>query len=142
MHGETKKFKPGWVATTPGSELSIKVDTYFSGASENSRAKVQISHLVSYEHMGQAQLSCVSGCECESVMVDAHDGRFRQSITQSATLLVTMSEACVIKLVVLQGTSSGDGHKFKLQHVTTSAEILGMAAAGAHGHSSAKLHRI
>ena len=137
MHGETKKFKPGWVATAPGSELSIKVNSRFSGASEDSIAKVQLSHLVSYEHMGQAQVSCVSGCECEGMLVDAHDGRFQQSITQSATLLVTMSEECVIKLVVMHETSSG-GHKFKLQHVTTSAEILRMDDA-AHRHGSNKL---
>ena len=85
-------------------------------------AKVQVAYLLSYEHMGKVQISCASGCECESAVVDAHERNFMQSVRWSRELLVTMSEACVIRLEVLHDTSSGE-HKFKLEHITASAEI-------------------
>ena len=93
INGDTKKRKPGWVATEPGSEIIFRVDTRFSMLSKASpppspnppsnplppnaslppfppsdaprqRPFITMMFLHSYEHMGRALISCVAGCEC------------------------------------------------------------------------------
>lgn len=45
-----------------------------------SKVLIGVGILRSYEHMGIAELTCVSGCECEPSLMDGHwDSRTSQS---------------------------------------------------------------
>ncbi len=50
------------------------MDTQFLGYPPNASARVGISFLVSYEHMGTARISCAAHCTCQPVEVDGHSG--------------------------------------------------------------------
>ncbi len=39
-----------------------------------------LAYLKSYEHMGTATVSCMSGCVCKAIIIDAHN-RIRESTT-------------------------------------------------------------
>lgn len=82
---------------------------------------IVVSYLRSYEHMGRAQLSCVSGCSCGSSVIDAYHSD-HSSTAQLHEVAATPSRHCVVRLTVLPDTSSPDGqHKFKLIQVVASA---------------------
>ena len=34
---------------------------------------LELAYMKSYEHMGQAMISCVTGCTCDNQLLDAHD---------------------------------------------------------------------
>ena len=55
------KPKPGWVSTVPGSVLWMALDMEVNGLVEHFVSLVVLS---SYEHMGQAEVTCLSGCRC------------------------------------------------------------------------------
>lgn len=116
------KRKPGWVATRPGAFVDMAVNTLFrtSPAGQRTLSDVVVSFLKSYEHMGQADLSCVSGCECQATTVDAHHTD-RISVTVTATLKVTSTERCVLRVLVRNETSSGN---FKFKIVSLMARML------------------
>lgn len=46
----------------------------------NSQVLIGIGILKSYEHMGIAEMSCVSGCECEPLLMD---GQWESKTSQS-----------------------------------------------------------
>ncbi|GLC64570.1 hypothetical protein PLESTF_000180000 [Pleodorina starrii] len=122
--GSAVKPKPGYVATTPGSRLQLRVDTDRSalGSPPEERVRVYLHHLRSYEHMGVATISCVSGCSCESVEVDALIPD-RVSQVYLAGLNASQARECVIEVRVLDRTRSGE-HKFKVSGVVV-AETAG-----------------
>lgn len=62
--------------------------------------------------MGILRLSCVSGCSCAPLDVDAHRPAVEESVLAIAQLNVTQSADCTLSLEVLEKTSSGE-HKFK-----------------------------
>ena len=41
---------------------------------------LQVGHLKSYEHMGTAEVACVSGCSCEPMVFD---GNIWERVSQS-----------------------------------------------------------
>ncbi|GIL55251.1 hypothetical protein Vafri_10837 [Volvox africanus] len=111
------KPKVGFIATTPGSRLVMRINTDRSrtGQIPDSRVSVWVQHLKSYTHMGIAQFRCISGCQCEPHVEDAHIDRrvsqlyvFRMDVTQSAQ--------CDIEAEVLSSTKSGE-NKFKIAGV-------------------------
>lgn len=125
-HTEIARFKPGWVATTPGSVMAFAVDTHFPGAVPNT-TEVVVMFLTSWEHMGTARLSCVSGCECPPAVMNGHRGKDtvpedQRAFSLSSTLVhhVTESPRCVLRFEVLPGTDSGQ-HKFKIITVNVRA---------------------
>ena len=118
-HGGNKKFKPGWVTETAGSEIQMEVDTSFPSSRSSS---LVLLYLTSYEHMGIAQLSCVSGCTCLEVSVDAHKDKEKISVIHLLKHDVSSSPACVISLKTLSTTSSG-GHRWKLVQVAVTTNI-------------------
>jgi len=117
MHGIEKKYKPGWVATVPGAILHLQIDTLFSGTPTDERPQVFVTYLQSYEHMGTASISCVSGCECEAATVDANLPTEQASVPKHAELRVTQSSLCVLSVEVLPETTSGE-NKFKIIHIS------------------------
>ena len=93
-----------------------------------------MSHLVSYEHMGRASVTCVSGCACQPALLEGHDGGSRHSVPVMLRMLVSRSSSCVVQLEVLPGSSSG-GHKVKLLAAVVStlrnatADVLALIGA-------------
>ncbi len=71
---------------------------------------------------GQVQLSCVKNCECEGGVTDAHSARDRISVIQWARREVSQHAACVVRLTVLPGTSSGE-HKFKMVQMAITIRV-------------------
>ena len=113
---ENEKLKPGLVAFDPGASVEVSYLLESAGiASADSFALVE--YLTSYEHMGQASVSCTAGCSCITELIDAHSSKQRTSIIATHRVPITESAAggpwCVLRVVVLDGTSSGE-HKFKL----------------------------
>lgn len=66
-----------------------------------------IGHLKSYERMGQALVSCVSGCTCEPAVFDGHNPASTASQEFWAYVAVTQSEQCVFEVASLSITKSG-----------------------------------
>ena len=75
------------MATEPGSILQMAFDTLFlvdggiGGSSNDADApaadaaaavELVVTFLSSYEHMGQAEVSCVSGCLCSETIFEGH----------------------------------------------------------------------
>jgi hypothetical protein len=108
--------KPGWVATTAGAHMDMAMNTWFESPTTLGEAisevDVVLTYLRSYEHMGQASISCVSGCTCTEAVADAHRAE-RVSIAELVVLRVTPAARCVVRVRVRDETSSGE-HKFKL----------------------------
>ncbi len=71
---ENGKYKPGWVASETGSSLtvSISMDLELHGGTLRSDASIHITFLRSYAHMGQASVSCLSGCECGTLTFEGY----------------------------------------------------------------------
>mmetsp|Transcript_29685 Transcript_29685/g.65694 ORF Transcript_29685/g.65694 Transcript_29685/m.65694 type:complete len:622 (+) Transcript_29685:62-1927(+) len=131
VHGAVKKYKPGWVALQPGDTIQFQINTSFMDAAARlamppevvPQSLVALVHLRSYEHMGTAKWTCVSGCTCEALEVNAHDGTFQISIAQGTSHVVTQHDRCVMQVEVLPATSSGE-HKFKLIQVVAGHVVL------------------
>ena len=66
-----------------------------------------IGHLKSYERMGQALVSCVSGCMCNPTVFDGHNPASLASQEFWAYIAVTQSEQCVFEVASLTATKSG-----------------------------------
>ena len=118
--------------------LSLAMPGFLAVENGRARADVRLLHLISYEHMGVARVSCLAGCTCESTIIDAHriDRRRNVSIYVEKVLPVTFtvhdpmaaarrphhgqrSPRCKLALRVLQRTSSGE-HRWVLTRVTVS----------------------
>ncbi|GFR47718.1 hypothetical protein Agub_g9472 [Astrephomene gubernaculifera] len=118
--------KVGYVANRAGSELRLRLDTRRAEGAEaggEDRVAVFFHHLRSYQHMGVAEFSCVSGCTCERQEVDAHIAE-HISQTYLVSLLVSQSAACEVAVRVLPRTTSGE-HKFKISGVVISESPRG-----------------
>lgn len=66
-----------------------------------------IGHLKSYERMGQALVSCVSGCTCQPTVFDGHNPYSPASQEFWAYVAVSQSEQCVFEVASLTATKSG-----------------------------------
>ena len=88
-----------------------------------------LGHLISYEHMGVARVSCVDECECESIEVDAHvpGGKFSvfKAKTFQAKKRALPPSTAADPLKRLQGAASGCGCKVEIT-------ILPKSGSGEH----------
>lgn len=66
--------------------------------------------------MGQAEISCISGCHCSPVTVDFHETTEHDSLLKGSDIVVTESHTCDMSIRVLNVTSSGE-YKTKLVQV-------------------------
>lgn len=115
------RYKPGWVTNKPESDFTVILDTLFLNMNVTT-VSVRLAYLSSYEHMGQAHVSCLSGCTCSPQNVDAHEVRAKVSVQQAIEFDVTQAPACTIRIHTLSTTSSG-GHKFKLIQLTVKGRL-------------------
>ena len=153
LHGNTTKHKPGWIATDVGSSMDVRVDTRFSAPKSgepaarfavprqrqptNSTAQVGwprqivVGFLRSYQHMGRAAVTCVSGCVCRPSTIDAHDAH-KSSTLKLHEVEITPAAECIVRLEVLKESSSPDGeHKFKLIQIAVRGPAGAAVGAGA-----------
>jgi hypothetical protein len=120
----TGRHKYGFVSRVIGAKLLLRLDTSLNGLiseSSGNRSQVMIGYLSSYERVGRGRISCVSGCICDSVEVNALWGQ-RYSTTNFAYLLTTPHQKCCIQIEVLpsstpNSTSTTDDMKFKIEGV-------------------------
>ncbi|EFJ52999.1 hypothetical protein VOLCADRAFT_85815 [Volvox carteri f. nagariensis] len=103
-------------------QLAVNTDRSAVGSPAGEKVHVYVHHLRSYEHMGVAEVSCISGCSCDPTEVDA---LIQEEVSQVylVGLVVSQSTECVIEVLVLNRTSSGE-HKFKVSGVVV-AETAG-----------------
>ncbi len=116
-------FKPGWICDAAGATLDFNFSTRFAPAlPPQARTQLSVRYLVSYERMGAAQLSCVAGCDCAPVTLQAH-GERHVSVEAAGDVLVSQADDCALRLTVLGESLSPDqGHKFKLIGVSVNAQ--------------------
>ena len=86
---EANKTKPGWISTTPGSILWMPIDTNFSNLVDPHYRYITLVLLSSYQHMGQAEVACASGCQCEKSRIDCHITDQKHSIPKLHSFLLT-----------------------------------------------------
>ena len=79
----------------------------------NMKVTLGIGHLKSYEHMGQALVTCISGCTCEPTVFDGHNPATLASQEFWAYVAVTQSSQCVFEVISLDVSKSGQ-HKVKV----------------------------
>ena len=65
-----------------------------------------IGYLRSYERMGKALVTCISGCTCDPHGIDGHNPASTASQEFWMYVPVTQSERCVVKLESLAETNS------------------------------------
>jgi hypothetical protein len=98
-HGNIVKPQSGWLAL-------LQVNT--AGCPDPSTmVTLGIGHLKSYERMGQALVSCVSGCTCNPTVFDGHNPASLASQEFWAYVAVSQSEQCVFEVASLTATKSG-----------------------------------
>jgi hypothetical protein len=130
--------------------LSVAMPAFLALRAGTASAELRLLHLISYEHMGIARVSCVAGCTCESRVWDAHRivRRRNVSIYVEAALPVTFSvpsepanggasPRCKLALRVLGRTSSGE-HRWVIARLTVTS---GVATGGRGGRVVDKITR-
>ena len=106
--------KPGLVSFVPGATLVVELDTTVPSATGSGVA--QVHYLASYDGMGRARISCVSGCTCASHIVDALQEQ-NTSVAVVDQFPVSPSPACRLHIVNL-GSATGELAKWKLLSVS------------------------
>jgi hypothetical protein len=139
VEGTDQKMKPGVIGTRAGDNVQFCIDV--SRLDVNAGFVFILGHLISYEHMGVARISCVGECECEATELDAHvqGGKFSvfKAKTFSAKRVAPRAGGssgggggggsgappcgCKIDVTILPRTGSGE-HKFKVLSLMTAAK--------------------
>jgi len=127
VEGSDAKMKPGIVGHRPADVASFCLD--ISRLERGKPFVLLLGHLISYEHMGIAKVSCVDDCSCEPVEIDAHVPGGKFSVFKAKTIVATRQAAaglhkvdeacgCKVEVRILEQTKSGE-HKFKVLSLMT-----------------------
>ena len=135
VEGTDLKMKPGVIGHRAGDSVQFCVDT--SRLSAGSGFVFILGHLISYEHMGAAIVSCVDECACPTVAIDAHVPGGRFSVFKAKTVHATRVAppagrasaprdvaadgapcGCKVQVTILEETGSGE-RKFKVLSLMT-----------------------
>lgn len=113
--------KWGFVGKTPGDTLEIDVPVQ----GRKQQLIIGIGFLMSYQHMGQAQLECVAGCSCRRREYSYHHP-YGISITGWRIVEAQRDESadvCTVRVSILERTASDPPeHKVKVTAVMISEE--------------------
>ena len=109
--------KPGIAATEAGATLLLSLELGGINA-----PLLAVQHLVSWNGMGVARLSCIDGCRCSPTEIDAHRPNAQISILEMLHLAISPSASgrCDLEVRVLERTNS-EGHRFKLARIIVEA---------------------
>ena len=108
--------KYGYVSTTPGSVLTMVMDTTLGGFARPEGVQLMLAYLKSYGNMGSARLSCLSGCTCTPTLVNG-TASINYSLTSFVARTVSPSPACIVAVenVFESAAASAAGRtKFKV----------------------------
>jgi hypothetical protein len=122
-HGN-QKF--GFVAYTVNSSLALRFSTVLADSNNINKhyfAHVSLVHLKSYEQMGTAHVTCVSGCSCKPSIADGHWDKKGSQPAVHMVSNVTQHTDCVIQIQVGTATRSKK-HKFKVLGIVLQNESL------------------
>ena len=136
VEGTDQKMKPGVIGHQAGDYVEFCIDV--SRLSTGAPFVFILGHLISYEHMGTANVSCVDECACSMVEIDAHvpGGRFsvfkaktvhaKRVAPAAAPAVATASSAqqpcgCKVRVTILEKTGSGE-RKFKVLSLMTATK--------------------
>ena len=133
VEGVDAKMKPGIVGYKAGDSVQfcVDVDRLDPGAS----FVFILGHLISYEHMGAAQVSCIDACGCESQEVDAHVPGGKFSVFKARTFHAKKQPlgsgggggstrgpcGCKVEVTILPKSGSGE-YKFKVLSLMTASK--------------------
>jgi hypothetical protein len=124
---QSPRPKWGYVATKPGSKLSLKVSTMASSGGKGVKSLpvlVELAHLKSYTKMGIAEVTCSNGCTCNKTEVDGyHPVRNSQLFLHSWE--VSQAPECIISVSVTDRSKArgeDKGHKVKLMGIMVSEQ--------------------
>ena len=126
------KMKPGVVGWKAGDSVRFCLDV--SRLARGADFVFILGHLISYEHMGVATISCHDDCECSPVEVDGHVPGGRFSVFKAKTISARRARhapalppqggaacGCKIGVTILPRTGSGE-FKFKVLSLMTAAK--------------------
>jgi hypothetical protein len=106
--------KWGWSAFDPGDWIELELDSRApAGANVSFGVLVWLSHLKSYEHMGLADVACVSGCTCAPAKINGRSDH-RLSVPFPLQLPVSQHEQCRIRVTVSPEPGQTREHKVVL----------------------------
>ncbi|KAL3149582.1 hypothetical protein ABBQ32_002354 [Trebouxia sp. C0010 RCD-2024] len=104
--GKDGRHKYGYVTEEANHDIIFVVNN--TGCPDPSMVvTLGIGHLKSYERMGQALVSCISGCACQPTTFDGHNPASTASQEFWAYVAITQSEQCVFEVASLAVTKSG-----------------------------------
>ena len=115
--GDSIRF--GTSTALKAHELDLGV-RYANSNSQKDPVYIGIAYLTSYEHMGKANVSCVSGCNCSMITIDALHGQ-HNSVTSSTRFgPVSRSANCTVEIRIVPSTPPRAENKFKVLAIIVS----------------------
>ena len=117
-HTEKGRKKWGWQTEQAGAVLEILVPAALPFSEKTQRnVTVKVNYIRSFRHMGRASVTCVSGCQCDPIEIDALD-KLMSTQTDAKPIQVTPSSECLLRITSLNATSDQDGgRRFKVNGV-------------------------
>lgn len=96
--------KWGWSGHEPGAFVVLRLNTMLArkdGSQIAGLARVYLGHTCSWQPWGTATVECISGCKCDSAMMNNH---WAQKSTQTALMALEVSQhqQCDIKVTIDQ----------------------------------------
>jgi len=133
VEGTDAKMKPGIIGTQPGEHAEFCLDVARLEPGEGFAAL--LGHLVSYEHMGRARVTCWGECSCLPTDIDAYVKGGKFSVFKAHVLdLKRVAQprgspspprkegcGCVLRTQILAQSGSGE-YKFKVLSLMTAAK--------------------
>ena len=115
---DARQPKLGFIATEPGSALTLRLDTSALKPPSNPDwgTVVKLGHLKSYEKMGVGDVTCVQGCKCEPTQFNGHHEVHNSQVHHHSFVIELGGDECVLRVAVADATSSGE-HKVKVTGV-------------------------
>ena len=128
VEGRDAKMKPGIVGRAPGDVVRFCVDV--RRLAPRAEFVVILGHLISYEHMGVALVSCLGACVCTPVEVDAHVPGGKFSVFKAKTINARRADlsaaspaagpcGCKVEVRILPRDPGSGEHKFKVLSLMT-----------------------
>ncbi|KAI7845940.1 hypothetical protein COHA_000486 [Chlorella ohadii] len=106
--------KWGWTGLQPGDWAELEVDTEQLRPRSPHNAIVWIMYLTSWEGMGTANVTCVSGCTCEPKQAISLAPGATVSVFQLVGLTATLHPQCRIRVEIIGQQVPGLQQKFML----------------------------
>jgi hypothetical protein len=105
--------KPGWISDRSGDVLTVRFSTILRPRAIADNVTLIAEYLSTYEHIGNATVTCVSGCVCAPMRLVGLDTRGRVSVESTSSTNVTQVQRCTVQ-VVSELPADDTSSKFKM----------------------------